>query len=299
MHRYIFIKPVESVTLGQIYQHVIAIGLSKNMVDRGFYTGVDYQIKSQTHSTGLVVVELMTYGSHPKHPKLKFSETNLDVAIRQLSIELKLNLEVIDRTQLLSDLTQLDRAKWFNLDDFNSLDTSKNDIKPYENIKTKALAPKKMSITTSGADIDSKNLPLARHLWKIIATNVAERLGNTSGLVAQNIIFDSTADQPKLSSTLLAGKEIDLEKVNEIIKDTTYNLRYTGALARLKTSLRLMSYAKTPASAVDFDENYQDTLVAIGSKGWRKLASRKNIKKVLQQTRFEVQFGKDKISLEV
>lgn len=285
--------------MGRIYEHMVSIRLSKNMVGKGFYTGIDYQIKNKTYDSGLMVVELQTYGSHPKRPKLKFNEADLDNAIARVSLELSKNLEIKDKDQLLADLRQLNNVKWAGLDSVGSLDSSSLGLKPYDNIRLKPLTPKKISITIAANNIDGQNLPLAWQLFRVLETNINERLANSLGLVESSGDIATGDCQIKLSSTLLASKEMDLEEVGNIIKDTAYNLGYTGALARLKNNLRLMSYSKAPALAVNFRAVYVDTKVAIGPKGWRKIANRKKLRRLLKQARFEIQSGKNKIDIEV
>ena len=53
-----------------------------------------------------------------------------------------------------------------------------------------------------------------------------------------------------------------------------------------------MSYKINPNKTVDLQNNYENTLFIIGSKGWKKVATKKNIDLLIANSSLEIKLGK-------
>ncbi|RWZ78375.1 MAG: hypothetical protein EOT05_01255 [Candidatus Microsaccharimonas sossegonensis] len=313
MQHYIFVKKSQSIQLGHLYEHLIYMSLVDLLSSKKLYKYVDYDLIGKTYHGGLVYIELRAYSKKAKLSKhllqrfdLDISESRIETAIGQLSAELTKAVNIDGLETIIEPIKELHLKRWYSIDEFSDLDVT--------NIKSFQLTPPlfleraiklselKVFIQSYGEQtLNRELLPLARQVGKLIAENLTDTLSDTYGLFNTTDKFQLQKQNFSLESTLITSKSsLDLaDGYLSITKQLLEAMIHDGAFKRFTTQLRSMSYTRHASASVSFERTYEDTLIFIGSKGWKKIATNKNLKKVLGHTSVEVVFKKTHIILPI
>lgn len=313
MQHYIFVKKSPSVQLGHLYEHAIYMSLVDLLSSKKLYEYVDYVLIAKTYHGGLIYLELQAHtkaagiSSRLLHNiDLTLDETRFEVIRSQVSAELSQEIKIKDIHKTIEQIQRLHAQKWQLLDEFTELDATtdeavdtKSQIFSGKPIKTTKL---KVSVHNSNkVKLDRNLYPLIRQVSKLLAENLTQTFCDTYGLFNNGDEFIISEERIELETTLLASyPTIDLKDgYEEVTKQLIEAMFRDGAFNRFAKQLRSMSYNKNPLETVNFEGTYETTLIFIGSRGWKKIATDKNIMEVLDHLSIEITFKTHTIMLPV
>lgn len=281
------------------------------MLEKELFKYIDYALHGTTYDNGgLIEIEIELYTPEAVRLrqelmllKVSLSEKNLSSSVLQLLAEEPYYIYFGDSDRIKAELDALDKEPWQPIDAFNTYDAKlhrpKKQLMYYTNKKHPA--PQRI-ITSLTLDRDfAKNhrelLPLFRHVCKLIVLTSQDILSIKYGLYTNGISYKAQQVNAELTRDRSNPYQISARVAADAQRDALSVLQASGAFERLASWLRSVSYADAPFGAPDTQENYEDTGLYIGSKGWQLLATEENIVKLITHTALSVQVGRDKTSL--
>lgn len=298
MKRFIYLKPCKYIRLAHLYEHMVAIEFNKIMREHKLYQHVDYTFIPKTYHGGMIYVEFLQYSEIKLdinnlfiNLKLRVSDDDIDLCLKQISAEDGVAVTG-DFKKIRNKINWLHNQRWQSIDDFSAIDAaSVRRMVNWPLTKKNKVDIRKLQIkiTIGSGLLESNPLlqPLFRQLSYVIATNLADFLCDKFGLFCSDVYYEKqqlvcTVVGDKNSINIVKGADIK-SFINQMIKD--------GATDRMTNDLANMSYIENLDQAVSFENNFEDTLVFIGSYGWRKISTIKNMNLILKNLIIEIKTG--------
>lgn len=314
MQKIILIKTHPSIQLAHLYEHLYCTRLKELFYEHGLYKYLDFAMSGTTFDHGgLVEIDIELYtpkaialGSELQHQKISPDQTSISTTFTQILAEEEFPVNTTGLDNVSDTLLALDQLPWQHIDDFDVLDakTSKQQKKPVyidyshhlptRKITTKLLLNQEFTVQ------HRELIPLFRHLAKLITFTVQDQLSLMHGYYYDEVSFHSKVHRTYLQAILkvanLNNDTVDLERDIKHSKHIVNKLRSTGAFDRLLRELKMTSYSERFWVAPNTYDNFDETAVYIGSKGWQRLATPGNLASILENTTLEMQFGPHKLS---
>jgi hypothetical protein len=309
MKQHIFVKQSPLIQLAHLYEHIVCIELTKLLAKKNLYIYLDYNIVAKTYHGGLVYLEITMYTNKRldmrkilSNLNISFDENIINLGLSQLIAEHGAILAVKDIETIADELEKLHQNPWTAIDDLGIIDASNFRQKKYPLYITDGKLPKtnklNLSVVFNHTTNDNKSIqltPLFKQLSYLIMSNLEELICNEFGYFGASNSFKTDKNTSKLTHTLQVGlSEVNLKDYIKIAQDLIKSMTVDKAFDKFERQLRSISYSKNPDNSVNFEKNYEDTLIFIGSKGWKLIATSENINYLLKNTSFEFSYGKQK-----
>lgn len=284
--------------------------VNKILRSKKLYLHSDYDFVGKTYHGGLIYFELTQYAN--KHTNLynllskisiEFDKNTVDTGISQLVAEMETSYENNGYENVVTELKKIHEKQWINLDDFGSIDTKsfRRELYPFlahsVTIKSKKL---KLKIIYKEPLCDNERniLPLFRQVSHLIMVNLENAICDTYGYFSLEDSFKAIKNRYELTNVLCIGPvgAIIDKKIVNYAQNLVKSMIRDDVFTRFSSQLRLLSYEKRHEETVNFERNYEDTLIFIGSKGWKSITTLENIDLLLKKSTFEFSSGKQKIS---
>lgn len=296
---YYLVKPTKSIQLGHLYEHLICLELMDIFKSHGLYLHSDYDLLAKMYYGGMIYFEVTCYTeNHPVVseilPKIKINyDKYLDSAISTLYAEHQRELKVSPKAELIKLLEQLHSQPWTSLDDLGSIDAndfmdkpSGIDFKNDDFIKLKKFT---LSVTYNNPDEDLLVIPLVRQALKIISYNISNAIADKYGMFSNYDSFKKVKSGYKLGNTMTTGLiDYDTKDCLNIAHDFFLEMKNSGVFERFIDQLQNLSLSMRPEASPNFENSYENTLVFTGTKGWKDIATRNNLERILNNITFKV-----------
>ncbi|MFZ2126211.1 MAG: hypothetical protein WAV04_01750 [Candidatus Microsaccharimonas sp.] len=309
MKQYIFLKKSSSILNAHLYEHLFYMSIVDYLSSKGLYKYIDYDLVGKTYHGGFVYIELSSYNKLTSLNQrvmsrldLELNEERVDIALGQVSAEIKKTLHVSNMDSLVERIKTLHAEPWYSIEELDQLDfklfhdSNEGSIQLGGPVKSKQIA-----VSIIAKDSTSKNreyIALTRQLYKAVSDNLADTFCDTFGLFDAGDSFQRQTTHRLDTVLLTSDKHLELEDGYELLaKQLINSMVKDGAFARLSKNLKDMSYRKDTMSAVSIESNYEDTLTVIGLKGWKRIATIENIYSILEGSDVVIKMGNTTITI--
>ena len=310
MKKYILLKPSSTIQLAHLYEHLFYMHLVKLLQEKGLYLYSDYNFYGRTYYKGLIYIELevfceskLDFNKILQNLHLNFTEKNITICISQIVAEKQSILRGGSIKVLTDFLKKLHNEKWIKIDDYGIINSKDNRQKPYPLFipKDSEIKLKELKIAIKLApDIVKNNhelVPLFRQFSHIIVDNLENIICDKYGLFFIKDSFKLN-ESASLTATLRIGT-LDFElndSLSQITKKLIQSMLKNNVFEKFVKKLSSISNKNNVNNLIDFENNHKETMFFIGSKGWKQIATMKNIDIFLNNSSIEFSLGKKKIS---
>ena len=267
----------------------------------------DYNLSAKTYHGGIICIEYIQFTNNRRinfkkiisNLKIDFKTNITDIAISQIIVEKKSLIHASSYDNVISELIKLHNEQWLDIDNFGLFNAKEIRRKSYPLCLVEGRVPKIINLDVClklNVQLDQTNqffIPLFRQIAYLILTNIENSICDSYGAFEDKLLFKNNKLIELVSKTKILENNISLDnQFISFIKEQINSLIDSGAINRLANNLSSMSYKMNPNKTVDLQNNYEDTLFIIGSKGWRKAATKKNIEFLISNSSLEIKLGK-------
>lgn len=315
MKHLILIKQSPAIQLGHLYEHIFYSHVDTFFCKHHLFPYLDYLLIGKAYYGGIVCIGIELYtkeaialSSAIPDLAIDINKTTISIAASQILAEKEERIGSTGYDDIKRDLKDLHARPWQNIDDIELIDTKKVRTKTgsFYIAEGKPLPAKKLTVSivlnAEFAKVHRELLPLFRQLSLLVILSLQETLADTYG-------YYSLEDKYKNNGTASlsnifkvphgAGADVDLSDILQTSIKVVQNLQQYDAFERYMSRLHRTSYYDNPILAPRLERNYEDTLIFIGAKGWRQIATKQNCYDILKNATLEVKFGKDKVSTQI
>ena len=311
MKRLILVKQSSAIQIAHLYEHIFCMHVGDFFWERQLVPHVDYALNGKTYHGGIVVIDISLYTAQAiavtdqiTDVSIEVNEKIVKIALAQLIAEIEEPFESTGYQAVADYLLTLDALPWQLIDDITSIDVKqvRRTAGPLYIVEGASIAARKLTTTltvtkefaTSRRDL----LPLFRQLAGVIISSWQHRVADEYGLFSLDDRYRTHKNGVSVSNVFKVARtnDIDAPAVLKTCLGTVDDLRRSGAFERFMNELQDVSYYDRSDSAPMHEDNYESTLLLLGSKGWQEVATRENCDAVLKNITVEISFKKDKIS---
>lgn len=307
MKQVILIKPTRQVQLSHLYEHLYYDALVLHFKKQNLLSYIDYSLHATTRSDFIHIgISLYTPEAEMQAGVLHTLEAIIDEdSIKRAFIEIiaekKHNLESVypNLVPIIALLKDIHFVPWKKIEEISHITPAGR--KPSQTVKVtnKRAAVKNMhcSLIMDSDFVKSQPhlLPLFSIVARIIHDNLMDELSFKYGYYFINSLQTYTKLAAKESHTYTALKAAIPKLTHEdaTCRDFIQELLAKGMVQRTVSHLTNIKYS-TPQAAPDEIQLYEMTGQLIGTKGWREIATQKNVVEILSHTSLQLVYGKER-----
>ncbi|WP_285437140.1 hypothetical protein [Streptomyces fuscus] len=254
-------------------------------------------------------VDVALYNNDAEHlvaealTRVAINEESIQRAYNELKAELEMPFGGEGYDAVRDALLKLNEQPWQSVEQLGVIDTKRTrkkagelyvaEGKPVHSHKLKLSVQLDQQIAVK----DRHLLPLFHELAWLLLDNVSRAVSWKYGYFYAS---DKTAYTSKLAAHTavfsVGEAPVDLEDVITLCREVVGGMHEDGAFERFVKQLKHVSYSDERNSLrFDAEKNYELTSVFVGEKGWRQLATQRNLEGLLSSIQVQVQFGCQKI----
>ncbi|HSE29752.1 MAG TPA: hypothetical protein VLA77_04175 [Candidatus Saccharimonadales bacterium] len=298
------VKICGSTDLAHLYEHLFYDALVQFMTDRGLVSRLDYFIHGRAFAPGLIHFDIDLYTEEAQSIKNDLTEQRINtddpsvaVALLQLMSENKTLFH--GNKKIFEALAKVDEQPWQNLDLLNTLDLSAkihDDPNINFNPTKEELITSTLKLTLSAEILEQKLTPLFIVVGRIILSNLENTLMDTYGYYAFGESGRKNSTSLGLSSLFRASSKHRL-KLTEELSDCKETLEWLNGIDFANKAHRHLTSLNIHLP--DELEIYDASKLLIGRIGWRNIATKSNIQKVLEAAKLNIKYNKEDQELEL
>lgn len=307
MKKYIFLKQSPSIQLAHLYEHIVCIKLGMILQDKKMYLYSDYSLSAKTYYGGMICIEYTQFKNNYhvnfkrilSNLEINFKEDITNIAISQIVIEKKSLLHSNGYDSVILELTKLHNKRWLDIDNFEFYNAKEIRRKTSPLYLAEGKVPKIKNLTICiklDMKLNKDNqilVPLFRQVAYLLLLNLETSVCDYYGTFGAGITIKNNKQINFSNNIKFVNNNFELDNnLISFIKNQIILIIEDGALERLSNNLASMSYKSNPEKTVDIQNNYEDTLFIIGSKGWKKVSTKKNIDLLIANSFLEIKLGK-------
>ncbi|HWZ65643.1 MAG TPA: hypothetical protein VNX65_02475 [Patescibacteria group bacterium] len=313
MKRLILIKQSNSFDLAHLYEHIFYTHIEELFYKKHLFQYLDYSLVGKTlYGTAYLDLELyaepaIILAKEIPNLTIRLDKDNIAIAASQILAEEEAPLSSLGYETVRQALIDLHNQTWQNADNIELIDTKKvrKTTRPAFYIaEGKSLPARKLQFgVTLNKDFVIQHrvlIPLFRQFAWLIMYNIHGALSDRYGYYSTRENFKSTKKVTGLFNAFKVADAYDndvrLSNNLEACQEVIQSLRQYDAFTRHMSVLRNISYYNRPNLAPSFEENYEDTHILIGPKGWQKIATQENYELLMKHMSIELKFGHKKVS---
>lgn len=313
MKRLVLIKQSPAIQLGHLYEHIFCAHVDTFLYEHHLFPFLDYSLTGRTYEGGIIAIMIDLYTDKAIQASDTIASLPIDVneetiftAATQILAEKEKPIASTGYDMVAKALTALHDQPWQNIDDLEITDTRRIGKKtgPFYIAEGKPLPARKLTVSTlldtPFAASHNELLPLFRQIAWLMTASFQGTLSDTYGFFSHDDAFKNTSlTVAVLNSFSVANAndvDVNISDVLDTCTEVVDDLQKYGAFDRFTQELHTTSYYDRADTAPNFEKNYEDTHIFIGSKGWQKIATKENCDLLLQQTSIEIRFGKNKVA---
>lgn len=311
MKRLILIKQSPAIQLGHLYEHIFAAQLYIFLYEHHLFSFLDYHLEGKTYYGGIVYIDIELYtdaaialSDEILALPITINEETITVAATQILAEKEEPLASTGYEAVKRGLEDLHAQPWQNIDDVEIIDTK--DIRkktgPFYISEGKARPARKLTtsvlLNPEFAKSHRELFPLFRQFSWLITASLCGVLADTYGYYSLDDAHKNTRDTIGFINIFKVGNAsdiaVDVKETLDTCLEVVHDLQHYDAFKRFMDDLRDVSHYDRSDVAPNIERNYEDTLIFIGPKGWKKTATDENYKLLLKHMSIEVKFGREK-----
>lgn len=305
-------KQTKHIQLGHMYEHIFCDRVVEYLFDKNVYASVDYTLDGKMYHGGVMVIEFAAYTKEAEayindliSLPLTINEGVMLNAWNQVESEKQWLFGHSGFDAILSGLKKLEAMPWQTFEELDVIDVNdlRRQAKPFyvATDKVKSTKPLVIDFFLDDATIRDKRalLPLANRLFGVIGTNLQFFLTRETGIFFddESIHYDKKSMIYRLTFKTYPGFDFTDEYLRDSIVYVIKELHKGGAFSRLCRDLRSITPSTDYWSAPPIQWVYESTYQVVGLKGWKRLATEKNVRDLLYGIHVEAKFGKRRIGL--
>lgn len=312
MKRLILVKQSPAIQLGHMYEHIYCMRIDELFHSHNLFPHLDFALYGKMYHGGILVIDIELYTANAVRlaDKIKTLQIDLNQEIisRTLSMmlaEMEQPIETAGYDAVVKELEELHEQRWQTIDSLAIIDAKKirRSAGPIYIVHGRAIPVSKIVtgvfLEREFAASNRELMPLFGQIARLIVSTWQGTVANSFGLYSYDDKFKSSKEQEGLTNTFHAprvrGVEIDVDEVLEKCMTDIRELLKTRAIERLAEELNKMSYEEHSDSAPNYERNYEDTLVFMGTKGWQQIVTEENCAALLRHLSINVSFGRKKV----
>lgn len=226
-------------------------------------------------------------------------DNNIGIGINQIIAEKNSPLSSRHSSKISQRLHDIHETKWIKIDDLGFYDAKEQKIN-YSALylsEGKTKNPR-LDIVINFNNDDRKLLPLFRHIAHFIMANVQSEICIQYGAFGEATKLVSKSNNTRLIDNLRMGlSKPDIKDINSTVKDTLIVLSKNMTYDRLIEEIKNTKYARQPYYTKEIENTYIDTLCIVGSRGWKEIATKDNLQKILDNTKIEIHYAKQRSNI--
>jgi hypothetical protein len=312
MKNLILVKISPCIQLGHLYEHLFCHEVTSYFLQHNLFEYIDYELSASTHYSGFIVIDISFYTSEAAtHADslptltLPITEENINDGLDEIEAEKQAPLGYSKFANVLRELRELQETPWQQLDNLTVLDASSLRRKPKPLYITEGSFPRTrklfINLVLNPAIPKDKQrllLPLFRELVFAIGDNVQAALARSLSVYPQSHKFINSSQRIYEAYVFATYPEYDAETstIITLAQDVVAVLQEKGGFHTMTTQLQNVDYAHDTHSTPNIEKLYDETMLLLGMRGWREIATMENIELLLKHMSIEVKFGRKKAS---
>ena len=311
MKRLILVKQSSAIQIAHLYEHIFCMHVGDFFWEKQLVPHVDYALNGKTYHGGIIVIDISLYTAQAiavadqiADISIEMNERTVKIALAQLIAEIEEPFESMGYQAIADYLLALDVLPWQLMDDVTSIDVKqvRRAAGPLYIVEGASIASRKLTATAilpkEFAASHRNLLPLFRQIAWVIISSWQYKIADGYGLFSFDDWYMTHKNGVSVSNVFKVARtnDIDVPAVLTTCRETVDDLRRSGAFERFMNELQGVSYYERSDSAPMYEDNYESTLLFLGSKGWQEVATRENCDTVLKNMMVEISFKKDKVS---
>lgn len=305
--RLTLLKTTDHPEVGHLYEHAYIAGVRRYFASCGLHAYLDYDIQGWTFGKGVVYVtiSLLTPGAMAqKDAVVSIKVDTVDemaIYIKQIELENGYSMEITDNAELNNEIIRLDKLPWSDLDSLDVINlqdvTHGSDIlrESQEKCKRDRFVVEVTVSKTAWLLSHPETLVLFRQLsWLLMHAYIASLCSQSRIYSAQDSFIDTNELASLKNVFYCDDTSFDFRQSAVAIKELTDNVVQDNVLDAFIWQLHKNSYNRADISCIDDVRMYQETGIFIGQAGWRRLATRENVSRLLEIMHVEVRLKKKK-----
>lgn len=284
-----FVKITNSFHLSHLYEHIFYSHISTALREKGFFPITDYSIDARTYKHGVIFFEIEVYNPQlsPDLPDiihelpLSLEQHVVELGIRQVEAEKERSYNRPMLKVLSPQLDNIQQLPWIDLDNFNSTSitpkkTNDTDFYPLQ----AKLQTQTISIRLVDGSEATGLKPLYRLLAGLIVNVIAEDMSDAYGsFVTTTPYLVDAHDTIYCSLRMSDAIHLDQNDITSLSHEAINEMSALQAFERVTDLLNDKYEDYMLPSAIN---TYEDTGIIIGREGWKSIANKENIEKVLR-----------------
>lgn len=293
MKQLFLFKICDAFQLAHLYEHLYYAHIDTLFRNKGYYQPIDYSIDASTYADGVVTIAIELYNS--KIPddflqslqsvRLDITGERLDIAINQLIAEKQVEYQWVEYQELKKLLSNIDKQPWQDADDFELQDLSQRQVEEKGMIETNHKLERANTFSIELRLIsDNRGLvPLYRQIAGSIINTLAIDISDSYAYFITSHRFEMNEHGALVARFNTGYSEVEPKAIQDLYEETMRDMESDKVLHRQLIALQNISYLK-PVSYIQPDptNTFEDTDILIGSKGWKKISTSKNLESILQ-----------------
>ena len=309
MKRLVLIKQSSAIQLGHLYEHIFCMHIERLFRQKKLYPLVDYSLTGKTYYGGIIMIDLELYTPTAERVaksiaklRIEWNEAMIQTGVLQLVAEKEAPFGIDGYGKIVDELAMLHEQAWQAIDDVESIDVKqvRRKVGPLYIIDGSLPARKlkvNIHLESEFATAHRTLLPLFRQIAKLLASSLEHQIPDQFGFFSEETMFTSGAKATYLTSIFkvarAADTTVDVTAVLAACEGIVADLRKHGVIERYMRELRRTSYYGAPNLAPSLEATYEDTLLMLGAKGWKRLATTENCQDIVKYMSIEVTQGRN------
>jgi|GEM_PF-1579744 len=315
----ILIKQHNSLQVANLYQRLFMAAVDDLFYDHELFPYLDYEYTATTLG-GVVQFGIDLYTKEAKDLSENIRETKISLdneifhaTILQLATSLQHNVSVANEGSINWDVVReelllLDSKPWQDIKDVDIIDPKHTAFVPgsfyIPKDKTK-LEIRKIRVTfqldEEFTDQHKELLPLYCELSEFMSENIYVDLYSNFGFYSMDADYNSKTRAHELTH-LFHTVELSAVKpssVRKVVEESVSDLHEFKAFHRLTSHLHHASHTKADAFFPGVNRTFRRTHLIVGEKGWQRIATDENCRKILSHMYIVIGVGRSKTSVNI
>ncbi len=310
MSHFQLLKLAPNVPLAHLYEHLFAHQVTIFLRQKQLLHSLDYELEARTYGSGLVHIDIWTPKmlSDPILDRLEELDINYDAsslknAMHQIVAEKEIAYWAKSYNQLCKALKAIQDTPWQAYEEMHTIDTRytrrsigvfrpSNDEVKVKRITASLIFPQKDVGNT--AELNPLFIQLAYCILGQWQTIVADRLG----IYSETDKAVRTAGEVGLSTIFKMSPEnlVTNDALAHACVEAAHYVVSAEAIQRLLEKLNTADHMVHPQTTIQV---YEKSHIAVGAKGWSKIATHENCKTILENTTVVTKLGNKKTVLKL
>lgn len=300
------------IDLAHLYEHIFCAHVTNLFYENHLFQRLDYSLTGKTYNGGIIYIEIEFYTKDAlalvekiSEIKIDFSETTIYKGHAQLVAEAEEPLGGLGYEKTKQALSDLHNEPWETIDSLGMIDVKavRRKAGPFYIADGKLIPARKLTtsvVLDTGFEKSHRELlPLFRQFAWLVTANIQNALCDTRGYFSFDDFFKNEKKTALTNIFHVAGFpdiHVDVNGDFAVCLRVIQDLKRYEVFQKFTLELCKLSYYNQSNMAPDPETSYEDTLIFMGSNGWKQIATPENCELLLKHMSIELKFGRQKVS---